>query len=69
MNKSWYKLIIIVYTWRFGAAVSPLVKEAEVSEAIKRRQDRFGVVAKDEPKVSFKTCPRQDRLKKYHNYS
>lgn len=35
---------------RFGSAVSPLVKEAEISDAIKRRQDRFGVVTKDEPK-------------------
>jgi len=35
---------------RFGSAVSPLVKEAEVNDAIKRRQERFGVVSKDEPK-------------------
>jgi len=35
---------------RFGTAVSPLVKQAEVSEAIKRRQERFGIVSKDEPK-------------------
>eukprot|EP00088_Acartia_fossae_P037460 TRINITY_DN3863_c0_g1_i1.p1 TRINITY_DN3863_c0_g1~~TRINITY_DN3863_c0_g1_i1.p1 ORF type:complete len:253 (-),score=56.34 TRINITY_DN3863_c0_g1_i1:213-920(-) len=35
---------------RFGSAVSPLVKQAEVSEAIKRRQERFGIISKDEPK-------------------
>lgn len=35
---------------RFGTAVSPVVKEAEVNEAIKRRQERFGLVSKDEPK-------------------
>jgi len=35
---------------RFGSAVSPLVREAEVSEAIKRRQERFGIVTKEEPK-------------------
>jgi len=33
---------------RFGATVSPHVKEAEVSEAIKKRQERFGVVPKNE---------------------
>ena len=32
--------------------MSPLVKEAEVNDAIKRRQERFGVVGKDEPKVN-----------------
>lgn len=36
---------------RFGAAVSPLIQKAELSEAIKRRQERFGVVSKDEPKA------------------
>jgi len=35
---------------RFGTSVSPLVKQAEVSDAIKRRQERFGIVSKDEPK-------------------
>merc|ERR1719341_1949945 len=32
---------------RFGTAVSPLVKQAEVSDAIKRRQERFGIISKD----------------------
>lgn len=36
---------------RFGTAVSPLVKQAEVSDAIKRRQERFGIISKDEPKA------------------
>jgi len=35
---------------RFGAVVSPIVQEVEVSDAIKRRRERFGVVTKDEPK-------------------
>jgi len=33
---------------RFGATVSPHVQNAEVSEAIKKRQERFGVVDKSE---------------------
>ena len=44
-------IVIMQYVCRFGAAVSPLVQTAELSEAIKRRQERFGVVTKDEPKV------------------
>jgi len=35
---------------RFGAVVSPIVQEVEVSEAIKKRRERFGIVTKDEPK-------------------
>jgi len=35
---------------RFGAVVSPVVQEVEVSEAIKKRRERFGIVTKDEPK-------------------
>jgi len=37
--------------FRFGAAVSPIIQSAELSETIKKRQERFGVVTKDEPKV------------------
>ena len=44
-------IVIVQYVCRFGAAVSPLVQTAELSEAIKRRQERFGVVTKDEPKA------------------
>jgi len=40
---------------RFGATVSPHVKEAEVSEAIKKRQERFGVVPKNENAPAVKT--------------
>ena len=32
-------------------ATSTAVKSAELSEAIKRRQERFGVISKEEPKV------------------
>jgi len=35
---------------RFGTATSTALKKAEVSEAIKRRQERFGVITADEPK-------------------
>jgi len=35
---------------RFGTASSSVMKKAELSEAIKRRQERFGVITKDEPK-------------------
>jgi len=34
---------------RFGTATSTAVKSAELTDAIKRRQERFGVIAKDEP--------------------
>ena len=34
---------------RFGTATSGVVKTVELSEAIKRRQERFGVISKDEP--------------------
>ena len=34
---------------RFGTASSGVVKTVELSEAIKRRQERFGVINKDEP--------------------
>merc|ERR1712203_212636 len=37
-------------TDRFGTATSTALKKAEVSEAIKRRQERFGVITADEPK-------------------
>lgn len=30
--------------------MSPVVQEVEVSEAIKKRRERFGIVTKDEPK-------------------
>jgi len=40
---------------RFGTAISPALKTAEVSEAIKRRQERFGVVSPDEPKPKMVT--------------
>merc|ERR1712181_130734 len=36
---------------RFGTATSTALKKAEVSEAIKRRQERFGVITADEPKL------------------
>jgi SAP domain-containing ribonucleoprotein len=36
---------------RFGSTVSPHVKQAEVSEAIKKRQERFGVVTKSDKAV------------------
>jgi len=35
---------------RFGGSVSSSLKNMEVQEAIKRRQERFGVVEKNEPK-------------------
>jgi len=35
---------------RFGGSVSSSLKNIEVQEAIKRRQERFGVVEKNEPK-------------------
>ena len=35
----------------FNKATSTALKKAEVSEAIKRRQERFGVITADEPKV------------------
>merc|ERR1719447_2646755 len=35
---------------RFGTATSTALKKAEVREAIKRRQERFGVITADEPK-------------------
>jgi len=35
---------------RFGGSVSSTLKNVEVQEAIKRRQERFGVVEKNEPK-------------------
>ena len=35
---------------RFGGSVSSSLKKIEVQEAIKRRQERFGVVEKNEPK-------------------
>merc|ERR1711963_845252 len=35
---------------RFGTATSTALKKAEVSEAIKRGQERFGVITADEPK-------------------
>jgi len=35
---------------RFGTATSTALAKAEVSEAIKRRQERFGVITADEPK-------------------
>ena len=37
---------------RFGGSTSNTLKKMEVDEAIKRRQERFGVVDKNEPKVS-----------------
>ena len=36
---------------RFGTNTSTSLKKMEVNEAIKRRQERFGVVDKNEPKV------------------
>ena len=36
---------------RFGTSTSTSLKKMEVNEAIKRRQERFGVVDKNEPKV------------------
>ena len=36
---------------RFGTSTSNTLKKMEVDEAIKRRQERFGVVDKNEPKV------------------
>ena len=36
---------------RFGTSTSTSLKKIEVNEAIKRRQERFGVVDKNEPKV------------------
>ena len=36
---------------RFGTNTSTSLKKMEVDEAIKRRQERFGVVDKNEPKV------------------
>jgi len=39
---------------RFGTASSSVMKNAEMSEAIKRRQERFGVISKDEPKAKIK---------------
>ena len=53
-------IVIMQYVCRFGAAVSPLVQTAELSEAIKRRQERFGVVTKDEPKVILHPLIVQD---------
>ena len=38
---------------RFGTSTSTSLKKIEVNEAIKRRQERFGVVDKNEPKVSL----------------
>ena len=35
---------------RFGGSVSSSLKNLEAQEAIKRRQERFGVVEKNEPK-------------------
>jgi len=40
---------------RFGSSVSNHVKQAEVSEAIKKRQERFGVVSKPEKGPAVKT--------------
>jgi len=40
---------------RFGATVSPHVQNAEVSEAIKKRQERFGIVDKSEKGPQVKT--------------
>jgi len=39
---------------RFGTSSSTVMKKAELSEAIKRRQERFGVISKDEPKPKLK---------------
>ena len=36
---------------RFGGSTSNTLKKMEVDEAIKRRQERFGVVDKNEPTV------------------
>ena len=42
---------------RFGGSTSNTLKKMEVDEAIKRRQERFGVVDKNEPKViRMKDC-------------
>ena len=38
---------------RFGGSISNTLKKMEVDEAIKRRQERFGVVDKNEPKVRW----------------
>merc|ERR1712059_159364 len=38
-----------------GADLDTLMKRAELSEAIKRRQERFGVISKDEPKAKIKS--------------
>ena len=38
---------------RFGGSTSNTLKKMEVDEAIKRRQERFGVVDKNEPKVRW----------------
>ena len=38
---------------RFGTSTSTSLKKVEVNEAIKRRQERFGVVDKNEPKVNL----------------
>jgi len=35
---------------RFGTSSSTVMKKAELTEAMKRRQERFGIVASDEPK-------------------
>ena len=41
-------IVKIVTSRRFGSTVSPHVKQAEISDAIKKRQERFGVVTKPE---------------------
>ena len=41
-----------LYFENIDQATSTALKKAEVSEAIKRRQERFGVITADEPKVS-----------------
>jgi len=46
---------------RFGGSVSSSLKNIEVQEAIKRRQERFGVVEKNEPK------PKKVSLNKSEN--
>merc|ERR1712083_647806 len=47
---------------RFGTATSTALKKAEVSEAIKRRQERFGVITADEPKPKKSHPERWDQL-------
>ena len=45
--------VILDQTRKIHQATSTALKKAEVSEAIKRRQERFGVITADEPKVSI----------------